>query len=365
MLRARVLVVQALALVVLVTGGAAFASMHRSVTLVVDGEARQVEVFARSVGEALQRLDIETGPRDLVIPALDAPIVAGSTIAIRTARPLVLDLDGRGPQTVWTTARTVEEALASFGVRADNSFVSVSRSAPIPREGIALRVRTARAVTVLADGRRLTQVTTAPTFRDVLTEAGVSLGRRDLVSVRLDDAPQPGAVVAVSRITTQGFKRSEPVPFRTERRDDPTRFVGSSVVTRDGRPGLVEKAYEVRVVDGRKGKARLVRSTVKAAPVNRIVSVGTRRVPKASGEVAALNWAALARCESGGRPTAVSSNGLYYGLYQFLPSTWRAVGGSGLPSAASPAEQTYRAQRLYRVANWRTQWPVCGVRLFS
>ncbi len=73
-------------------------------------------------------------------------------------------------------------------------------------------------------------------------------------------------------------------------------------------------------------------------------------------------WAALARCESGGNPTAVSRNGLYYGLYQFSLPTWRAMGGSGLPTQASAAEQTARAQALQARSGWG-QWPVCSVKI--
>ncbi len=88
------------------------------------------------------------------------------------------------------------------------------------------------------------------------------------------------------------------------------------------------------------------------------------RVPSRSGDrVAGLNWRALARCESGGNPRAYNSAG-YYGLYQFSRSTWRSVGGSGSPSAASAAEQTRRAQTLFRRAG-SSPWPVCGRRLFS
>ncbi|GAC1331232.1 MAG: hypothetical protein NVSMB13_19510 [Mycobacteriales bacterium] len=72
-----------------------------------------------------------------------------------------------------------------------------------------------------------------------------------------------------------------------------------------------------------------------------------------------LNWAALAQCESGGDPTSVSYGGLYRGLYQFTLGTWASVGGVGDPAAATPAEQTYRAQLLYD-REGRTPWPVCG-----
>lgn len=50
--------------------------------------------------------------------------------------------------------------------------------------------------------------------------------------------------------------------------------------------------------------------------------------------------------ESGGNYAINTGNG-YYGAYQFSLSTWRGVGGAGLPSEASPAEQDMRAQMLY------------------
>jgi len=77
-----------------------------------------------------------------------------------------------------------------------------------------------------------------------------------------------------------------------------------------------------------------------------------------------LNWAALAKCESGGNPRAVNPSGQYFGLYQFSLSTWRAVGGSGNPIDNSSAEQTYRAKILYKRAG-AGQWPHCGPRLFT
>lgn len=76
------------------------------------------------------------------------------------------------------------------------------------------------------------------------------------------------------------------------------------------------------------------------------------------GAVTVLNWHALAECESSDNPRTNTGNG-YYGLYQFALSTWESVGGSGLPSSASPQEQTYRAELLYR-RRGRAPWPVCG-----
>ena len=77
------------------------------------------------------------------------------------------------------------------------------------------------------------------------------------------------------------------------------------------------------------------------------------------GGVPLATMEAIASCESGGDPTAVSSDGTYRGLYQFDYGTWESVGGSGDPAAASAAEQTYRAALLYSQSG-SSPWPVCG-----
>jgi transglycosylase-like protein len=67
----------------------------------------------------------------------------------------------------------------------------------------------------------------------------------------------------------------------------------------------------------------------------------------------------IAACESGGDPTAVSSDGSYRGKYQFDLGTWESVGGHGDPVAAPEAEQDYRAALLYSRSG-SSPWPVCG-----
>jgi len=70
-------------------------------------------------------------------------------------------------------------------------------------------------------------------------------------------------------------------------------------------------------------------------------------------------WLArVASCESGGRWHIATGNGFYGGV-QFTASSWRAVGGRGLPHWASRLEQSYRAVRLLHLQG-AGAWPVCG-----
>lgn len=77
------------------------------------------------------------------------------------------------------------------------------------------------------------------------------------------------------------------------------------------------------------------------------------------GGVSLETLVSIAACESGGDPTAVSSDGSYRGKYQFDFGTWESVGGSGDPAAASELEQDYRAALLYSRAG-SSPWPICG-----
>jgi hypothetical protein len=77
------------------------------------------------------------------------------------------------------------------------------------------------------------------------------------------------------------------------------------------------------------------------------------------GGVSIATLESIASCESGGDPTAVSSDGTYRGKYQFDYGTWESMGGSGDPAAAPEAEQDYRAALLYATSG-SSPWPICG-----
>jgi peptidoglycan hydrolase-like protein with peptidoglycan-binding domain len=81
--------------------------------------------------------------------------------------------------------------------------------------------------------------------------------------------------------------------------------------------------------------------------------------PRTATPRAASRLAAIAQCESGGDPQAVSASGKYRGKYQFDRATWRALGGTGDPVDASEAEQDSRAAQLL-AARGSTPWPNCS-----
>ncbi len=74
-------------------------------------------------------------------------------------------------------------------------------------------------------------------------------------------------------------------------------------------------------------------------------------------------WAELRFCEATSRYDLNTGNS-FYGAYQFTLTTWRDMGGTGLPSDASPEEQDARARYLYALRGSgygiEGSWPNCG-----
>lgn len=363
--RPAALVLHTLVLVALLGGSVAWSATGTTVALSVDGTPQEVDFRGDTVGEALAAAGLTVGEHDVVVPSVDTEIEDGDRVSLRRGRQIELVVDGV-KRTVWVTSSSVDEALTELGLRESGLALSASRSRRIPLEGLSLDVRTPKAVTVAVDGTSTPLTTTAATVGDLLAEAGVVLGASDRVSVPVESAPTEGLVVTVDRVAVTEVVEEVAVPFAVERRKDAGMVEGETKVLQAGRKGLVRKTFAVETVNGEPAGRRLVSEQQIAAPVTQVVAVGTKARPRpaaqprqSTGSADGLNWAALARCESGGNPRAVSPNGLYHGLYQFDRRTWQGVGGSGVASQASADEQTYRAKLLYSKRG-RSPWPHCG-----
>ncbi|MFE5592149.1 ubiquitin-like domain-containing protein [Streptomyces sp. NPDC056549] len=357
----RKLVPQALVVAFLAGGTSAFVADDKAVELSVDGVPRTLHTFADDVRELLAEEGVTVGEHDIVAPGPGEALAGGDEIVVRYGRPVTLTVDGQRRQ-VWTTAGTVEGALRQLGVRAEGAYLSASRGAAISRQGLALDVRTERAVTFLADGRERTIRTNAATVREALAEAGITLSGQDTTSVPADSFPRDGQTVNVLRITGSRQVREESVPYAVEHVRDPGLFAGTEVVERQGVPGVRRVTYSLRTVNGVAQRPRRTGEEIVREPVGRTVRVGTRPLPTSVAGADGLDWGALAACESGGRPNAVDPSGTYGGLYQFDPGTWHSLGGSGTAQDAPAAEQTFRAKKLY-VQRGASPWPHCGRRL--
>lgn len=106
-------------------------------------------------------------------------------------------------------------------------------------------------------------------------------------------------------------------------------------------------------------------STTVAPPPPTTVPVRASRAaarPRFAGPITDDVWAALSRCEAGGRPDAVSRSGKYFGAFQFSLATWHGIGMPGNPIDFPYEVQLEAAKRLQARSGWG-QWPTCSRKL--
>lgn len=233
---------------------------------------------------------------------------------------------------------------------------------------------------------------------DVRNRAGGRDG--ETLALALDGNVGEIVTLVIQRVDITSETKKTKIDFETKTVKDDTRFEDLGKLVRTaGKKGESVATYEVVTVDGVKESRKKVSEELIAEPVDEVVVVGTKERPvvvttprssssnsgssssnsssssssNSSGNESSSDeqpqsssgddvWAKLAQCESSGNPTVVSSNGLYHGLYQFSVSTWKSVGGTGLPSQATPAEQLKRAKMLQARSGWG-QWPHCSKKL--
>jgi uncharacterized protein YabE (DUF348 family) len=341
------MVAQATLLVLVAGSTSAFAVLHKSATVEVDGSAVQVQGFARTVGELLAAGGITVGPHDLVAPAIDGPVP--STVVVRHARQIQVEINGDA-STVWTTASSVGQAVDELGMRDEDVRLSASRSASLGRD--VLRVSTQKTVHVAVDGQLIDAVTTGGTVRDALKDVGLVLGDGDQVSVPLDTTAVDGLVVVVTRAASSGQTDTEAVPFDTQQVDDPALAKGTTKVVTAGRAGLRTVTYQLDVVGGVVVSRTPLSSVVTRAPVTQVVHVGTLDPAVAAPPVGVVDpgsaqaiaqammpsrgWddsqfaclVALWNRESGWRVNAANSSSGAYGIPQALPGSKMASAGA-------------------------------------
>ena len=127
-------------------GGFAVAA-HKTVTLTVDGTQMTVATMKSRVIDVVTENGYDVGDRDDLYPAGDQAVHQSDTIVLRRSRPLQISLDGQNSREVWTTASTVDEALAQLSMD-DKAPAAASRGSRVPLGGMSLPVVSAKNVQI-------------------------------------------------------------------------------------------------------------------------------------------------------------------------------------------------------------------------
>lgn len=253
-----------------------YAVLGKDVNLTVDGSTREVTTVAGTVDQVLRSQGIEVGRHDLVAPHPDTRVTDQTSITVRYGRRVTITVDG-SPQTFWTTATTVDQALRAHQVELDGQ-VSTSRSAPIGRDGLSFAVSTQKTVSLDNAGKKQRLTTTAPTVAEALAQAKITVDADDEVSADLTSKLVDGATISYTRVEAKSVTQRSSVGYRTRYQSSGKLDQGQTRVLHKGVKGVRTTVFtEVRRNGELAGRAK-VRSTVTTKPRDRVVLRGTKKV---------------------------------------------------------------------------------------
>jgi len=384
-LRKPVLVGAAALVVALVAGGGVALAAHKDVSVTVDWQAQEVGTFSGSVEGALDAAGVAVGEHDTVAPALDTAISDGSQIVVAHGRLLTLTIDGQTRE-IWTTATTVEQALAELGQDPAAYKLSADRSRGIPLDGLAVTADTLYSVSISDNGAAAVALTSAgKNVGDLLNEQGFALGPLDVVNVPAETPLSNGLAVTVTRVAKTTVTQDEDVAQPADQQvEDSSMDEGTSTVTQQGSAGKDSVTYEMTTTNGAESaRTEVSRTTVTPAQAT-ITTVGTKSTyiapasssnssssssssgssgssaaPVSSGS-SGINWDGIAQCESTNNWSINTGNG-YYGGLQFDNQTWASGGGTAYAPRADLATKEQQIAVAENVAASRGTQPwACG-----
>ena len=355
------LVVGALLLVLGFAGGFAV-STCKAVTLTVDGIAMRVTTMKSRVIDVVQENGFAVGDRDDLYPAAGAEVRDIGNIVLRRSRPLQISLDGHDTKQVWTTASTVDEALAQLAMT-DTAPAAASRGSRVPLAGMALPVVSAKTVQINDGGALRTVHLAAPNVAGLLSAAGAPLLESDQAVPGATSPIFDGMQIQVTRNRIRRVTERIPLPPTSRRVEDAEMNMSRQVVEDPGSSGTQDVTFAVAMVNGVE-TGRIPVSNIVITPArDAVVRVGTKPGTDVPAVTNGSIWDAIASCEAGGNWAINTGNG-YYGGVQFDQGTWERNGGLRFaPRAdlASREEQITVAEVTRERQGWGA-WPVCSGR---
>jgi uncharacterized protein YabE (DUF348 family) len=356
------LLVGATLLALTFAGGFAVAA-HKTVILTVDGAQMTVATMKSRVIDVVKENGFDVGERDDLYPAADEAVHESDSIVLRRSRPLQISLDGEDSRQVWTTASTVQEALAQLQMT-DKAPAAASRGSRVPLAGMSLPVVSAKTVVLDDAGATRTLYLAAPNVAGLLEAAGVPLEQNDTVLPAGYSPVVDGMQIDVTRIRIDKVTQRVPLPPDNQQIPDVALNMSRKVVDDPGTPGTQDVTFAVAEVNGVETGRLPVANVVVVPARDGVLRVGAKPGTEVPPVMEGAQWDAISHCEAGGNWAINTGNGFYGGV-QFDQNTWERQGGLRYAPRADLAtrEEQIAIAEVTRARQGWGAWPVCSGRI--
>ena len=256
----------------------------KQITIIDSGSEMNVMTLEKTVGDVLKEKNITLNEGDIISPSIDAQIKDGGTITISRLKKITIKADGNAV-VITTNAETADKAVAEAGITlGEFDIFSCTKDAQL-KDGMTIEIIRAKNVTLTADGNFYQKSTNQANINDFLLEIGISLGMYDEISPSLYTPISEGLDIVITRVTVGEETYEEPVARNVVNKQSSEYTQGRTIVEQEGSDGVAKNTYSVIRKNGEVYSKTLVNSEVVVAPVDKVVTIGTKEpvIPSKEG----------------------------------------------------------------------------------
>lgn len=249
------------------------------VVLYQDGVEQTILTRSDTVGDLLNKLQINLGEFDLVEPGIDSFIDSDNfKIHIYTAQPTTVFYDDKkiSKLSPYVDPKKVAE---QFGIVLDKEDIVVEDFPGNVGEsqilGRKLVVKRAANISIALYGSLIAKKTQSSSVSGVLREMNIRIADSDTISPSLGSPIKEGMSIFITKQGSEVQGVEEVIPFITETREDSGQNVGYSKTLQTGVDGKKLVFYEIDKTSG--AKTKILETTVYNS-INAIVVKGTKPI---------------------------------------------------------------------------------------
>ncbi|QAT51153.1 DUF348 domain-containing protein [Caproiciproducens sp. NJN-50] len=269
----------ALALMILVTVGSVgtvMAATHVA-TVTCDGTVGQVEMTSPETDQILLKAGVKTGPNDLISRSDDPDHAGDVIISVKTARKVTVEADGTSKTVTAHYGDTVGSVLGQAGVSLDADDLVTPAESETVEAGTKIQVTRMIQITVAADGCKVAATVKEGSVSDAVRQAGVQLGSDDTLSIAPDKTVNPGMEISIARVAYKEVTETRAIPYKTVTQKDSSLAAGKTEVKTAGQNGTEKVVVRQKLVDGKVAETQDVSSSVVTKPVDQVTLYGTKK----------------------------------------------------------------------------------------
>ena len=246
---------------------------------ILDGqtETRMEIKSGQTVGEALDRAEIQINEKDKVVPDVSGIITAPDSQIVINRYAKVVVVDGVNITELEMTGQTVQDALNQLDLKInENDYINYSPDAYLS-DGMRINLIRRMAVEIDVDGEQIECLTKSKDVEGLLAEQNIHIDKKDRISPDLSEKLKEGSKIKIERVSTKEIVEKEAIDFETIVEYSGSMYTDQSVEKTPGIKGEKEVTYQVIYVDGKEESRKIINEKVLTEPVAQVVMQGTKQ----------------------------------------------------------------------------------------